>query len=63
MAAESAEQEFENVDKRILERLVRQGKMDERVWEKHLKTLPDVSEKCQPVESVMDDDIDDEVEA
>lgn len=47
-------------DKRTVERYVRSGLVDEKVWEKHLKSLPDVSEKASPVQSAMDpvDDLD-----
>ena len=53
-------------DKRTAERHLRTGKLDDKVWEKHLKGLPDVAEKAVAVESTMadvdedDDDDDDE---
>ena len=51
------------LDKRTAERYLRTGKLDEKVWDKHLKSLPDLAEKAQPVEASMgdiDDDYDDE---
>ncbi len=48
-------------DKRTAERYLRQGILEEKAWEKHLKSLPDVSDKAAPVESTLDsDDFDDE---
>jgi hypothetical protein len=55
-----------NVDKRIYERLLQNGQLDEKTYEKFLKALPDVTEKSSPVSTVMgtdedeDDDSDDE---
>ncbi|MBK7858683.1 MAG: hypothetical protein IPJ65_08685 [Archangiaceae bacterium] len=54
------------LDKRTAERHIRTGKLDDKTWDKHLKSLPDVAEKAVAVESTMadiddlDDDIDDE---
>ena len=42
-------------DKRTAERYIRSGQLDEKVWEKHLKSLPDVAEKGAPVESNLAD--------
>ena len=36
-------------DKRTAERYIKSGQLDEKVWEKHIKTLPDVAEKGEPV--------------
>jgi hypothetical protein len=51
-------------DKRTIERHLRAGAVDEKLWEKHLKSLPDVAEKAAPVDSVLaptdDEDEDDE---
>jgi hypothetical protein len=33
------------LDKRTAERYIRLGLLDEKTWEKHLKSLPDVSDK------------------
>ena len=54
-----------NVDKRTAERYIRLGLLDEKAWEKHNKGLPDLTDKCAPVETAMmdsqaDDDEDEE---
>jgi hypothetical protein len=51
-----------DVDKRIADRLIRAGKLDEKAWDKHNKALADSGEKAVVVESTMADDIDDEDE-
>ena len=50
------------VDKRTWERYVRMGLLDEREYERHLKSLPDLGEKSATVDTQMfeDDDIDDD---
>ena len=51
------------LDKRVAQRYVRKGLLDEKEWEKHLKSLPDVAAQAVPVESDLDqDDLDDEDE-
>ena len=52
------------LDKRTAERHLRTGKLDDKVWEKHLKSLPDVADKAVAVESTMADvdDLDDDEE-
>jgi hypothetical protein len=47
-------------DKRTIDRYIKTGMIDEKEYEKHVKNLPDVAEKGMAVESVLDDDIDDE---
>lgn len=50
-----------NIDKRVVHRYVRKGIVDEKEYEKHLKTLPDLAEKAAPVEaSIEGEDLDDE---
>jgi hypothetical protein len=49
-----------NVDKRIAGRHIRAGRLDEKAWDKYLKTLPDSADKAAPVEATMSEDIDDE---
>jgi hypothetical protein len=50
-------------DKRTAERFIRTGLLDEKAWEKHLKSLPDVADKAVPVESSMSTDgVDDDSE-
>ena len=49
-----------NIDKRIAERHMRMGILEEKAYDKALKTLPDVAEKGMAVDSVlavMDEDI------
>jgi hypothetical protein len=50
------------LDKRTAERYQRAGLLDEKAYERHLKSLPDVTEKSVPVETTMtdDEDFDDE---
>ena len=53
------------IRKWVAERLIRTGLLDEKLWEKHLKSLDDQTENCSPVDTVMteadlDDDEDDE---
>jgi hypothetical protein len=43
------------LDKRTASRYVTQGDLDEKAWERYLKSLPDVSEKAAPVETVVAD--------
>ena len=41
------------LDKRTAERYIRLGLLDEKVWEKHLKSLPDSSDKAAEVETAI----------
>jgi hypothetical protein len=47
-------------DVRTLDRRVRRGQVTPKDVEKHLKSLPDVADKAQPVELSDDDDDDDD---
>lgn len=53
-------------DKRVAHRYVRKGRLDEKEWDKHLKSLPDLADQAVPVESDLDgedlDDVDDDDE-
>jgi hypothetical protein len=40
-------------DKRTIERHLRAGAVEDKAWEKHLKSLPDVADKAAPVDSVL----------
>jgi hypothetical protein len=56
------------LDKRVAHRYVRKGRLDEKEWEKHIKSLPDLADQAVPVESEFDgedfdDDDDEELEA
>ena len=49
------------VDKRVAHRYLRKGIVDEKDYEKHLKSLPDLAEQAMPVEaSIEHDELDDE---
>jgi len=39
------------LDKRVAQRYVRKGRLDEKEWERHLKSLPDLADRAIPVES------------
>ena len=54
-----------NIDKRTAARSLAQGEVDEKAWDRYLKSLPDVSEKAAQVETVMadtDDFLDDQAD-
>jgi hypothetical protein len=57
---------FENkqIDKRVVQRYLRKGIVDEKDYAAHLKALPDREEDALPVEAALDDDFldDDDVE-
>lgn len=44
-----------NIDKRTAARHLAQGELDEKAWERYLKSLPDVSDKAATVETVVAD--------
>ncbi len=48
-------------DKRTAERYLKQGLLDDKAWDKHLKSLPDLAEKAAKVETFRED-FDDPVE-
>lgn len=39
------------IDKRVASRYVRKGLLDEKDYERYLKSLPDVTDKAVPVEA------------
>ncbi len=47
------------IDKRIAERNLRKGLLDEKTYERHIKGLPDLAEKAAPIESTMSDEDED----
>ncbi|ACG71323.1 conserved hypothetical protein [Anaeromyxobacter sp. K] len=58
---------FENklVDKRVVQRYLRKGKVDEKEYEKFQKALPDLADQAMPIEASMSgveepDDLDDD---
>ena len=42
-----------NVDKRTWQRYANAGLLDEKAYERHLKSLPDTADKATPLETVM----------
>ena len=49
------------LDKRVVHRYVRKGVVDEKEYDKHLKSLPDLADKAAPVEaSIEGEEVDDE---
>jgi hypothetical protein len=60
----STDIDYTKMDKRTLERMVRQGLVDEKTIEKAMKALPDKAEQGAPVEASLldDEDFDDEDE-
>ena len=53
--------ENRTVDKRVALRYLRKGIVDEKDYEKYVKTLPDLAEQAMPVEaSIEHDELDDE---
>ncbi len=49
---------FENklVDKRVAHRYVRKGVVDDKEYEKYVKSLPDLADQAVPIEASIDDD-------
>jgi molybdate-binding protein len=60
----STDIDYTKLDKRTIERLVRQGVVDEKTIEKAMKALSDKADLATPVESSLldDEDYDDEDE-
>ncbi len=53
--------ETKNVDKRVVQRYVKKGVVDEKDYEKHVKNLPDLADQAAPVEaSIEGEDLDDD---
>lgn len=48
--------ESNKVDRRLANRYVLNGQLDETAFQKHLKALPDLADKAAPVETRMTDD-------
>ena len=48
------------IDKRVAQRYVHKGIVDEKDYEKHMKSLPDLADQAIPIEASIDsDDFDD----
>ncbi len=60
----SDEIEIKLVDKRVVQRYVRKGRLDEKEYERHLKSLPDLAEQAVPIKAALDsealDDLDED---
>ena len=51
------------VDKRVAQRYVRKGVLDEKDYDKHMKSLPDLADQALTVEASMEgDELDDELD-
>ena len=51
------------VDKRVVQRYLKKGRLDEKDYERHLKSLPDLADRAVPIESNLDSEaVDDEIE-
>lgn len=48
------------LDKRTAERYLRSGAVDEKAYQRHIESLPDLADKAVPVETVMHDELEDE---
>ena len=49
-----------HIDKRTAERYLRNGDLDEKTYQRHIETLPDLAEKSVPVETVMHDELEED---
>jgi len=50
------------VDKRVVSRYLKKSLVDEKDYEKYLRSLPDLSDQAVPIESDLDADLDEEPE-
>lgn len=41
--------DLNTLDRRVADRLIKKGLLDEKVWEQHLASLPDLSEQAEPI--------------
>lgn len=46
--------DLDNLDRRIAERMIRNGQLDENEWKKHLEALPDVEKEAEPFEAELE---------
>lgn len=56
MASEKTDIDPKTLDRRVAARLVRRGVISEKELEKAVRTLPDVADKAEPVETQIDDE-------
>jgi hypothetical protein len=52
--------ENRHVDKRVANRYVRRGVLDEKDFDRYIKSLPDLAEQAMPIEALMEGEQDDE---
>lgn len=54
--------QFENrqIDKRVVSRYVKKSIIDEKDYEKHLKSLPDLADQAMAIEAAMEGEPDDD---
>jgi pantothenate kinase len=51
------------IDKRVVQRYLKKGRVDEKDYERHLKALPDLAEHAVAIEAALDSEaLDDEDE-
>ncbi|MFZ5470419.1 MAG: hypothetical protein ACOZIN_13360 [Myxococcota bacterium] len=43
----------QTADKRTVSRYIQKGLIDEKAYEKHLKSLPDLADKAAPVQTIV----------
>ena len=48
--------ELKLIDKRVVARYLAKGRLDEKDYEKHVKSLPDLAERAVPIESDLDEE-------
>ena len=51
--------ENKHVDKRVAHRYVRKGVVEEKEYDRYLKSLPDLAEQAMPIEALMEGQPDD----
>jgi hypothetical protein len=52
--------ENRHVDKRVVHRYLKKNVLDEKEWEKHLKSLPDLADQAVAIEAAMEGEPEDE---
>jgi hypothetical protein len=51
--------ENRHIDKRVAHRYLRKGVVDEKDFDRYIKTLPDLAEHAMPIEALMEGQPDD----
>lgn len=55
--------DFKLLDKRTFDRYLTNGQLDEKAWERHLKSLPDLAERAAVIETTIEEEeLEDDVE-